>query len=114
MSGERKLRRMTAKDKINAERFLAKNPGYAGKQGISNPESFAYEDVIRHIPVQRTYHQMYTDEYRVNQAVKHAIEDGYLTLDQLTAHTDRMTAMSSAEAAEYANVHLAFKKKSSR
>lgn len=65
--------------------------------------------IITHIPVQRSNHQQASFAYRTNQMVKHAFEDGHMSLPQLNKHTDKMDNMSDKDAFSYAKQNLNFK-----
>lgn len=77
--------------------------------GMGDSQSFRYEDVIRHIPLQRTMHQTSSYAYRANQMVKHSFEDGHMPLPEVNQHADRMYNMSDKQAFLYAKQHLNFK-----
>ena len=103
------LSRLTKRDMQNLPSFLDINPEFASHYH-SDPRSFAYHDVIQHIPVQKTNHQTASYAYRSNQFVKHAFEDGHMNERILRSHTDLMYGMSDKEAFFYAKSHLNFKK----
>jgi hypothetical protein len=72
-------------------------------QYVMNPNSYHYEDILTHIPVQRKNHQYASYDYRTNQMIKHAYEDNmYMTRDMIHAHTSAMNGMNSRDAYNYA------------
>jgi hypothetical protein len=99
--------RLTQYDIANVPSMLQTNPGFIIDP--NNYNSFNYYAVLQHIPMQRTYHQCASHDYRANQMVKHAFEDGHMSLAQLNRHTNRMDQMSSRDAFHYAKQHLNFK-----
>lgn len=69
---------------------------------IQNPNSFHYEDILTHIPVQRQLHQQSSYAYRTNQMIKHAYEDNSdMTREMMRSHTTLMNGMSDKEAYLY-------------
>ena len=85
--------------------FEERNPGYK----VNDYNSFDYNDVITHIPVQRSNHEQASYAYRTNQMIKHAFEDGHMTLPELNQHTNQMNDMSDKNAFMYAKQNLNFK-----
>eukprot|EP01114_Cavostelium_apophysatum_P018613 TRINITY_DN5800_c0_g1_i1.p2 TRINITY_DN5800_c0_g1~~TRINITY_DN5800_c0_g1_i1.p2 ORF type:complete len:122 (+),score=11.96 TRINITY_DN5800_c0_g1_i1:45-410(+) len=101
------MNRVPPREQHYIQSTMEQNPGFF----VGNPNSFAYDDVISHIAVQRRNHQYASYDYRTNQMIKHAFEDGYLTRSQLYQHTNQMESMSPRDAFSYAVQHLDFAEK---
>lgn len=106
----RELGRLTIDEADRIPRLQKMNPKIAESLLKTDINSFHYKDACEHIKLQRNQHVSgyITDEYRINQAVKHAVEDGWLTEAEVEVHTTKMNTMSTMDALQYQKKHLNF------
>lgn len=86
------------------QRDLSYAPHYDAGQYVQNPNSYYYDDVVTHIPLQRQAHQCNGYAYKTNQMIKHAYEDGNYgyTKNDMRVHARQMEQMSHKQAYLYA------------